>query len=79
MRWSEAEYTRYIQSTEQNTSNLKPKNKYSSQKTWIDGICFDSKKEADYYCQLKLLTRVRRDKRFLPSSKICCDRGRREY
>ena len=36
MRWSEAEYARYIQNTEQNTSNLKPKNKYSSQKTWID-------------------------------------------
>ena len=48
MRWSEAEYARYIQNTEQNTSSPKPKNKYSSQKTWIDGICFDSKKEADY-------------------------------
>ena len=78
MRWSEAEYARYIQNTEQNTSSPKPKNKYSSQKTWIDGICFDSKKEADYYCQLKLLTRAG-DKRFLSSSEICCDRGCREY
>lgn len=54
MRWSEAEYARYIQNTKQYTNNPKPKNKYYSQKTWIDGICFDSKKEADYYCQLKL-------------------------
>ena len=58
MRWSEAEYARYIQNTKQYTNNQKPKNKYYSQKTWIDGICFDSKKEADYYYQLKLLTRA---------------------
>lgn len=33
--------------------NPKP-SKYHSRKTTIDGITFDSKKEADYYCQLKL-------------------------
>lgn len=31
------------------------KSKYNSRKVWIDGVCFDSQKEADYYCQLKLL------------------------
>lgn len=31
------------------------KSKYNSRKVWIDGIAFDSQKEADYYCQLKLL------------------------
>jgi hypothetical protein len=29
--------------------------KYHSQKTEVDGRIWDSKKEADYYCQLKLL------------------------
>ena len=34
----------------------KPKrNKYGNIKTEVDGIKFDSKKEAEYYCQLKLL------------------------
>lgn len=29
--------------------------KYHARKTVIDGITFDSKKEADYYCELKML------------------------
>ena len=29
--------------------------KYNAKKTWIDGICFDSNKEADYYVELKIL------------------------
>lgn len=33
----------------------KGKSKYNNQKTIVDDIKFDSKKEADYYCQLKLL------------------------
>ena len=33
-------------------------NKYHNKKTEIDGIVFDSKKEADYYCELKLLQRA---------------------
>lgn len=34
------------------------KNKYNNQKTIVDGIEFDSKKEADYYIHLKLLKRA---------------------
>ena len=30
-------------------------NKYGNTKTTVDGILFDSKKEADYYCELKML------------------------
>lgn len=30
------------------------KNKYNARKTVVDGITFDSQKEAEYYCQLKL-------------------------
>lgn len=29
-------------------------NKYHNRKTVIDGITFDSKKEADYYCELRI-------------------------
>ena len=32
----------------------KKKSKYNSRKTVADGITFDSKKEAEYYCELKL-------------------------
>lgn len=34
------------------------KNKYSNKKVTIDGITFDSKKEANRYCELKLLQRA---------------------
>lgn len=30
-------------------------NKYHAKRTTIDGITFDSRKEANYYCELKLL------------------------
>ena len=75
MRWSEAEYARYIQNTKQYTNNQKPKNKYYSQKTWIDGICFDSKKEADYYCQLKLLTKAGEIKGFCRQARFVVTEG----
>jgi hypothetical protein len=32
--------------------------KYGNRKTVVDGITFDSKLEADYYCQLKILKRT---------------------
>jgi len=32
--------------------------KYHSRKTEIDGIVFDSKKEANRYCELKLMERA---------------------
>ena len=34
------------------------RSKYNNQKTVVDGIEFDSKKEAEYYCQLKLLKKA---------------------
>lgn len=36
---------------------MKSKNKYGAKKVTIDGIQFDSKKEANRYCELKLLER----------------------
>ena len=36
------------------TTDDKGSNKYHAKKTMIDGIIFDSKKEADYYCTLRM-------------------------
>ena len=40
------------------SSSKKSKSKYNARKINIDGICFDSRAEADYYCRLKLLLRA---------------------
>ncbi len=56
MRWTEEEYMGFLEKQGIKTAMEKPKrSKYNNKKTWVDGICFDSKKEAEYYCQLKLL------------------------
>jgi len=34
------------------------KHKYNARKTVVDGITFDSKREAEYYCELKLRVRA---------------------
>ena len=44
--WSVDEYREYKDKTSK-------KSKYRAQKTSIDGHVFDSKKEAEYYCELK--------------------------
>ena len=45
--WTADEYRNFANSK-------KPRSKYRSYKTSIDGHTFDSKKEAEYYCELKL-------------------------
>ena len=55
MRWTEEEYMDYLEKRGETTAKSKPKpSKYRSKKTWIDGICFDSKKEAAYYTSLQI-------------------------
>lgn len=39
-------------------AQVKKQSKYRNTKTIVDDIKFDSRKEADYYCQLKLLKRA---------------------
>ena len=56
MRLSEQEFRNLLKNRGQSIAHEK-KSKYNSTKIWIDGICFDSQKEADYYCELKLLLR----------------------
>lgn len=46
----------------------KPKLKFGNIRTETDGIVFDSKKEADYYCELKMLLRCKQIKRILYSA-----------
>ena len=58
MSWTEEEYQEFINKKMGVTKPQVKKNKYRNHKTKVDGITFDSKKEADYYCQLKLLKRA---------------------
>ena len=45
--WSIEDYKNF-------TDSKKRKTKYRANKTSVDGHTFDSKKEAEYYCELKL-------------------------
>ena len=55
--WSIEEYKEYKDKTNK-------KSKYRAQKTSIDGHVFDSKKEAEYYCELKNRLRAKDIKAF---------------
>lgn len=59
MRWTKEQYQEYL-AKKKGTPLGKPnrRSKYNNQKTVVDGIEFDSKKEAEYYCQLKLLKKA---------------------
>lgn len=59
MRWTEEQYQEYL-AKKKGIPLDKPnrRSKYGNQKTVVDGIEFDSKKEAEYYCQLKLLKKA---------------------
>lgn len=37
---------------------MRPRNKFGAQKTEVDGITFDSKREASRYCELKMMQRA---------------------
>lgn len=45
--------------TKKSFENLKKKSKYGNQKVEHDGIVFDSKKERDRYCELKILEKAK--------------------
>ena len=60
IRWTEEEYQRVI--NQRNgledvaaAHGLSVTSKYRNKKTVVDGITFDSKKEANRYCQLKMM------------------------
>jgi len=55
LRWTEDQYQEYLERQECKALAPRKRSKYNNRKTVVDGITFDSKKEADYYCALKLL------------------------
>lgn len=57
--WNIEDYKRYISGAKKSN-----KSKYGAIKTNIDGHTFDSKKEADYYCELKLRLQAKEIKGF---------------
>ena len=44
--------------TAESVAEEKRVNKYGARKTWVDGIQFDSKREAERWCELKLTERA---------------------
>lgn len=54
MRWTEEQYQNFLQKN-QEVLGEKRKSKYNNEKTVVDQFEFDSKKEAEYYSNLKLL------------------------
>ena len=55
--WSIEDYRQYKEKSQK-------KSKYRAQKTSVDGHVCDSKKEAEYYCELKNMLRAKEIKSF---------------
>lgn len=79
LRWSEDDYYSYMQKRKHGTlakEQKKPKkNKYGAKKVWVDGICFDSQKEAGYYGNLKLLLRAGAIDGYIYHGSMVCTEG----
>ena len=58
MYWSEEQYQEYQQKRGIQPAKKPKRAKYNNKHIWVDGICFDSQKEAEYYSSLKLLQRA---------------------
>lgn len=52
--WNVNKYRNYLQGKGTKVFTEASKSKYGAKKTSVDNHMFDSKKEADYYCELKL-------------------------
>ena len=68
MRWTEEQYQEYLKrkgKIDNEILDQEPKkSKYKNEKTIVDGIQFDSIKEAEYYCKLKILKQAGEIKNF---------------
>jgi len=78
MMWTEEEYADYLarQGKAPGKTPEKRRSKYNARKTWVDGICFDSAKEAGYYSSLKLLHRCGELDGFLYHGKMVVAEGK---
>lgn len=76
MRMSEEEYKTLLESRGKAFPKTASKpNKYHAKKVWMDGICFDSGKEARFYADLKLLCRIGELDGFTYHGKVVCTEG----
>ena len=75
MNITEEEYQELMRRRGGNPPPEKKKSKYNAKKTWIDGICFDSKAEANYYAMTKMLVRAGELHGFLYHGNIVCTEG----
>lgn len=58
MNWTVEQLQEFLARTGQAPAKPKRKNKYNAKKARVDGLCFDSKKEAEYYNELKFRARA---------------------
>ena len=75
MNWTEDEYAAYLQKTGKATPSKPKRSKYGNRRVWVDGIPFDSQKEADYYCGLKLRVKAGEIDGFVYHGKIVVSEG----
>lgn len=81
MRWTEEEYQDFLRSknrakgTQAPAPKTEKRSKYGNIRTEVDGIKFDSRKEAEYYCQLKLLKQAGEIKDFGLQPKFVLQEG----
>lgn len=54
---------------------VEKKNKYGAKKTWRDGLCFDSRKEANYYDELKIRQQQGLIAGYIVHGKMLCTAG----
>ena len=75
MNWTEDEYSAYLQKTGKAAPKKSKRLKYGNRRVWVDGIPFDSQKEADYYCHLKLRVKAGEIDGFVYHGKIVVSEG----
>ena len=79
INWTTEEYNQYLKNGKiPTTEKQKNKSKYNAKKIKVDGISFASKKEADYYVTLKLLTKSKEIKGFCMQARFVISDGTEE-
>ena len=79
INWTTEEYNQYLKSGKIPTTQKRKNNsKYNAKKIKVDGISFASKKEADYYITLKLLTKSKEIKGFCMQARFVISDGTEE-
>lgn len=71
MHWTAEQYQEYL-------NKPKQKSKYHARKTQVDGITFDSRKEAEYYIGLKALVKAGEIKGFARQCRFVVTEGDEE-